>query len=121
MDRLDRIVEIDDKIHNSFQSFMEKKGQFSETFAFPNTLAAFINFITSTKFIKGGIIELAYSDNTYSINILFRSQIEQFLKFQFIWMKFAEREMRVLEQIIGSFILIQKTLIMQRLGTKSIL
>jgi len=51
-----------------------------------------MNFIANTNFIKEGIIELAYTDNTYSLNILLRSLIEQYLKFQFIWMKFIENK-----------------------------
>lgn len=90
MEKLDKIIEIDESIFQTFQNFMERYDGISKSFPFPKTLTAFLNFISNTNFIKEGIVELAQSDNTFSLNILFRSLIEQFLKFQYIWMKFLE-------------------------------
>ena len=92
MQRLNNIVEIDEEIFEVFQDFIEKFSDVSKSFVFPKTLSTFMNFISSTNFIKEGIIELARTDNAYSLNILFRSLIEQFLKFQYIWMKFLEKK-----------------------------
>lgn len=87
MDDIEKLREIDFEIHNIF----EKNGpviiEFTKSDKIPKTSNTFLLFITKTNFIKEAIFELSESQEIYSINILFRSLIEHFLRFQYMFFR----------------------------------
>ena len=56
----------------------------------PLSIFSTTSFIPKIESLRIGIFELAKIEEYYSLNILFRSSIEQFLKFQYLWMKTVE-------------------------------
>ena len=53
----------------------------------PLSISSMTSFIPKVESIRIGIFEVAKIDEYYSLNILFRSLIEHFVKAQYIWMK----------------------------------
>ena len=53
----------------------------------PLSIFSMTTFLPKVESIRSGIFEVAKIDEYYSLNILFRSLIEHFIKAQYIWMK----------------------------------
>ncbi|MEX2436950.1 MAG: DUF5677 domain-containing protein [Candidatus Paceibacterota bacterium] len=51
-----------------------------------------MHFIYATQTLKTGVFDLIEARNIYSINILFRSLIDHFLRFYYIFLSFAEQK-----------------------------
>jgi hypothetical protein len=56
----------------------------------PLSIFSMTSFFPKVESIRAGIFEVAKIDEYYSLNILFRSLIEHFVKAQYIWMKTVE-------------------------------
>jgi hypothetical protein len=89
---LDILHERDSELHQTVEKFMPLALEFMEKGPIPKTVGVFLSFIASTEFIKNGILDLVETENAYAKNILFRSLIEHFLRFQYIWLRFAEEK-----------------------------
>lgn len=58
----------------------------------PLSIFSMTSFFPKVESIRIGIFEVAKIDEYYSLNILFRSLIEHFVKAQYIWMKTVENK-----------------------------
>lgn len=92
MTDLETLEEHDSEIHEIVEEFMPRALPLMKAGPIPKTVTAFLSFIASTNFIKSGILDLIETDNTYSVNILFRTLIEHFLRFQYIWFRVNEEK-----------------------------
>lgn len=88
----DSIRDLDFEIHDVFEKNAPSIFEFIKTSKIPNTSQTFLRFITKTNFIKEGIFELYESENLYAINILFRSLIEHYLRFNYIFFRLAAEQ-----------------------------
>jgi hypothetical protein len=82
----------DYEIHGIVEEFMPLAAEFARVSPIPKTANVFLSFITRTEFIKNGILDLAETENVYAAKILFRSHIEHFLRFQYIWFRVCEEK-----------------------------
>lgn len=82
-------LQIDRDIYTIYEKNQALLAEFLHTGKIPKTAHAFLLFIENTNFIKEGIFELYESRNLYGINILFRSLIEHFLRFQYMMLRLA--------------------------------
>jgi hypothetical protein len=89
---LDILHKRDSELHQTVEEFMPLALEFSEKGPIPKTAGVLLSFIASTEFIKNGILDLVETENAYAKYILFRSLIEHFLRFQYIWLRFAEEK-----------------------------
>jgi len=88
--RLEEIRDLDDLIFEEFKKYSMEIFESNFKSDFPNTLRITLNFTTSTNFIKNSIFDGLENDDLFGPKILFRSLIEHYLKFQLIWLKWAE-------------------------------
>lgn len=58
----------------------------------PLSISSMTSFFPKVESIRAGIFEVAKIDEYYSLNILFRSLIEHYVKAQYIWMKTVENK-----------------------------
>ncbi len=79
--------EIDPHIE-TISKFLEKLKETDK----PLSIFSTTSFIPKIESLRIGIFELAKIEEYYSLNILFRSSIEQFIKFQYLWMKTIENK-----------------------------
>ncbi len=89
MNDFEKICEQDSEIHDVLVENMPIIIELLKKIQFPKTGNTLLLFISKTNFIKEGIFELHDSQNLYSINILFRSLIEHFLRFQYIVFRYG--------------------------------
>lgn len=87
MDTLEKIRELDFEIQDIFEKNDPLIFKLLKNDKIPKTSNTILLFITKTSFIKESIFELYESQNIYSINILFRSLIEHYLRFQYIFFR----------------------------------
>lgn len=59
---------------------------------FPETCRAFMGFCAKTNSLKSGLFDAVESDNPYVFNALFRCLCEHYLKFLYIWVRFASEK-----------------------------
>ena len=81
----ERYIEIDDKQQELLEQAFPLLMSLREKTEFKKSATTTIAFIGNTNFIKNGIFDLYESQNVYSIKILFRSLIEHYLKFQYLF------------------------------------
>ncbi len=92
MDRLEKLIEIDDSYQDLISEIIPKIITAGKENDLPNFSRVTILFLTKINFIKNGIFDLFESNNTYSIKILFRVLIEHFIKYNYLFMKFAQNQ-----------------------------
>lgn len=95
MKKLEKIRELDELIHLIFQEYSPRILGSSFSNRYPETRYISDLFTNSTNFIKTSILDCSETDDLLEVKILFRSQIEHFLRFKFInctWMKFKDDE-----------------------------
>lgn len=90
MTTFDKIREHDSEIYDVFVKYTPVTNEILKTIKHPKTGLTLVQFMVKTNFIKEGIFELYESENLYSMSILFRSMIEHFLRFQYIFLRFAK-------------------------------
>jgi len=90
MKDLKKIRNLDDKIFSEFTKYYPKvkKSKFEKKYPITNQLVDL--FDTSSTFIKNGIFDGCSTDNYYGIKILYRSQIEHYLKFKYLFFNFVK-------------------------------
>jgi len=87
---LEKYIEIDDKQQELLEQVFPRLISLREKTELKKSVITIIAFIGNTNFIKNGIFDLYESQNIYSIKILFRSLIEHYLKFQYLFLRFIE-------------------------------
>jgi hypothetical protein len=86
------VREWDSEIDQIVEEFMPLALEFTAKGPIPKTCSVFLSFIASTEFIKNGILDHADAENVYAAKILFRSLIEHYLRFQYIWFRVSEEK-----------------------------
>lgn len=90
MERLNKIRDLDDLIHAEFEKYFPKTMESNFSRKYPMTFHISNLFTISTNFIKNSIFDCSETDDFFGVKILFRSQIEHFLRFKYVninWMK----------------------------------
>jgi len=90
MERLEKIRDLDDLVFEEFQKYFPKTMESNFSKKYPKTFHISNLFTISTNFIKNSIFDCSETDDLFGTKILFRSQIEHFLRFQYVnfnWMK----------------------------------
>ncbi len=95
MERIEKIRDLDDLVFEEFQQYFEKstKSVFSKNF--PKTFEISNLFAISTNFIKNSIFDCSETDDLFGVKILFRSLIEHYLRFKYVyfnWVKSKDDE-----------------------------
>ena len=91
MDRFERLRDRDNEIHEAFVEFFPWTVELlGRTTAPSKTVRVFLWFIAKTNFLKEGIFDLCESDNIYGANVLYRSLIEYYLRFMYVWFRFLK-------------------------------
>ena len=91
MTRLNKIRELDNEVFEQFKIYLPKLYESKFQNEHPITFQLFIDFDISTNFIKNSMFTCGEKDEMFGIKILFRSQIEYFLRFKYLfinWVKY---------------------------------
>lgn len=88
IDKIADLRDIDDEIFDQFEKATEHFTWLINTNSIPKTSELYIIYIASTNTIKNAILDCADNQDIYTIKILFRSIIEHFLRFQYIWFQY---------------------------------
>lgn len=92
MNKINQIREWDDEIHEEFEYYFPYIYCSNFSKEFPITTQLSIQFTISTNFIKNSIFNCADNDDFFGLKILFRSQIEHFLRFNYVFFKWMEQK-----------------------------
>lgn len=92
MKRLEKIRDLDDLIFEEFQVYFPKtvKSEFSKKH--PKTFHISNLFTISTSFIKNSIFDCSENDDLFGAKILFRSLIEHYLRFKYVWFNWIKTQ-----------------------------
>ncbi len=82
---MDQIRNLDESVFEEFKLYFEKISVSKFASNFPSTVALSQSFTISTNFIKNSIFDCAENDDLFAVKILFRSLIEHYLRFKFVW------------------------------------
>jgi len=90
MNNIEEIKEINSKVHSiAFEPFTELLSN-SSKYPIENTIRTLAMFCTRIEFIKNAIITLYDEEDIYSSKILYRSLIEHYLRFEYLFFKYQE-------------------------------
>lgn len=87
-DKIERIRNLDDELFEIFEQSNFLIIPFLKNSKIPKTTELFIMFMTGSNFIKNSIFDCIENDDVYSSKVLFRSLIEHFLRFKYIWVNY---------------------------------
>jgi len=87
---IENIRDLDDLVFEEFQIYFPKISSSKFKEKYPITLKLSILFTTSTNFIKNSIFDCSENDDLFGAKILFRSLIEHFLRFKYVWFNWAK-------------------------------
>jgi len=86
LESLENIREADDYLFEIISESLDSKVvPVLQKSIIPKSGHAFVMFITKAAFIKNAILDIAESENLYSMNILYRSLFDHYLKFHFLF------------------------------------
>jgi len=85
MNNIEQIRDLDDEIFEEFKIYSNKVLSSKFCSSFPSTVQLSNSFTISTDFIKNSIFDCSETDDFFGVKILFRSLIEHYLRFSFIW------------------------------------
>lgn len=85
IDRIKKLRDIDDEIFEDFKAATLHLPYLLNKSKFPKTTEICFMYMNGTNFLKNSIFDCAETDDLYSVNVLFRSIIEHFLRFQYFW------------------------------------
>lgn len=90
MSEIERIRDLDDEIFQEFQEYFPKtiNSKFKKEFPITSSLAAMID--TSCTFIKNSVFDSCETDDYYGAKILFRSLIEHYIRFNYLFINWAK-------------------------------
>lgn len=86
-ERLTKVVELDEKVFKIIEQPLIDLIKKSEEWPQKRTIILCAQFIGTTNFLKEGIFELTTTDNPIAVRVLFRSAIEHYLRFTYIFMR----------------------------------
>lgn len=89
MNEIERIRELDNDVFEELKVFLPKTSASEFVKEFPATSILINMFDTSGTFIKNSIYDNCESDNYYGVKILYRSLIEHYLRFQFLFVNWG--------------------------------
>lgn len=92
MTEIEKILKLDKEVSQIFEEYSGYLISTKIIQDFPNTIKLLQNFDISSNSIKDWIFNCIKNENLFSVNVLFRSQIEHFIKFHYIFLKFFEEE-----------------------------
>jgi hypothetical protein len=90
IEKIEKLKRIDDEI---FEEVKKASAHFPWLFkesSIPKTAELLIMYMSSTNCIKSSIFDCAEKEDIYTVKLLFRSMIEHFLRFQYIWFNYTE-------------------------------
>ncbi len=90
--KIDELRIFDEEIHALIEKWMPLVLQDSINHNIPNVWQASVMFIMRSNFLKEAIFELSENEDIYSAGILFRSLIEHSVKFQYIFLRWAQEK-----------------------------
>ncbi|MDP1747765.1 MAG: DUF5677 domain-containing protein [Bacteroidota bacterium] len=90
IEELEELRSIDNDIFEEFQKANQYLPWLLRESPIPKTVELFYIYLGSTNFIKNSIFDCAENEDIYSVNILFRSIVEHFLRFQYIWFNYCQ-------------------------------
>jgi hypothetical protein len=85
MNNIEKIRDLDEEIFEEFKIYSNKVLFSKFSTRFPSTAQLSNSFTISTNFIKNSIFDCSETDDFFGVKILFRSLIEHYLRFSFIW------------------------------------
>lgn len=86
--KLEMIRIVDDKIFENNKKVIPLILKLIETKKIPKTIELFSMYMNNTSFLKNGIFDSLESDNLYTSKVLFRSLIEHYLRFLFVYFNY---------------------------------
>jgi len=86
---LQKLRDIDDEIFETVEDSTKYIAWLLKESPIPKTAEILWMFIGSSNFIKNSIFDCSETEDIYSVKILFRSIIEHYLRFQFIFTKYG--------------------------------
>lgn len=89
MEELEKLRDIDDKIFETIKQLTPHIPWLLKQSPIPKTAEFLLMYIHSSNFIKNSIFDCSETENLYSVKILFRSLIEHYLRFQFVFTKYS--------------------------------
>ncbi|MDP2722224.1 MAG: DUF5677 domain-containing protein [Bacteroidales bacterium] len=89
MNEIERIRELDDDVFEELKIYFPKISASDFIKKFPTTSILMNMFDTSGTLIKNSIYDNCESDNYYGVKILYRSLIEHYFRFQFIFVNWG--------------------------------
>ena len=90
MNELKKVRNLDEKIFKEFTKFFPKIEKSKFVIKYPKTNLLIDLFDTSNTFIKNAIFDGCETDNYYGIKILYRSQIEHYFRFQYLFFNWGK-------------------------------
>lgn len=85
MNTIEQIKDLDDQIFEVFKIYFNKVFTSKFCVSFPSTVQLSNSFTINTNFIKNSIFDCSETNDFFGVKILFRSLIEHYLRFSFIW------------------------------------
>ncbi|MCJ7651080.1 MAG: hypothetical protein MUP85_20925 [Candidatus Lokiarchaeota archaeon] len=89
IEQLEKLRDIDDKIFETVKDLTKNIPWLINESPIPYTAEFFLMYIRSSNFIKNSIFDCSETEDLYSVKILFRSLIEHYLRFQFVFTKYG--------------------------------
>lgn len=90
MNEIKRIRDLDDDVFAVFQEYFPLSSDSEFKKAYPTTYVLTTLFDTSTTFIKNCIYDSCETDNYYGAKVLYRSLIEHFLRFKYLFINWVK-------------------------------
>jgi len=89
MNKIDTIRDLDDEVFEIFQEYFPKtqNSKFIKTYPKTNLLISMLD--TSGNFIKNSIFDCCETDDYYGMKILYRSLIEHYIRYKYIFIKWT--------------------------------
>jgi|GEM_PF-3360954 len=85
MKTVNQVKRLDDLVFKEFQTYFKKLTESDFSKKFPTTLQMSVAFTVTSDFIKNSIFTCSENDDLFGAKILFRSLIEHYLRFKYIW------------------------------------
>jgi hypothetical protein len=91
-EKIERLRDLDDEVFEIFEQSNFLTIPFLKNSKIPKTTELLIMFMSGTNFIKNSIFDCIENDDIYSSKILFRSLIEHFLRFKYIYINYLREK-----------------------------
>jgi hypothetical protein len=92
MDKYDKIKSIDDTYFEQYQIIMDNLTSLVKNVKTSKSIMNLVSLNMYINFLKTGMFDLYESDNIISMNVLFRSIFDYFLRFQYLFLRLIEEK-----------------------------